>query len=142
MTSSETRLSTLASQHPGAPRVLHAFGLDFCCGGARSLIDACAQQGVDPTHVLTALDALTSTPTGDASTWLDRTPVELVEHILARYHAPLRGELERLVALSDKVETVHAEKPDCPHGLTEHLRGIHRDELEATCRRKSRCSSR
>lgn len=127
MTSPDTRLSTLASRHPGAPRVLHAFGLDFCCGGARSLAAACADKAIDPRDVLTELDALTSTPKSDDSTWLDRSPAELVAHILVRFHAPLRDELPRLVALANKVETVHAEKEDCPRGLTEHLVNVHRD---------------
>jgi regulator of cell morphogenesis and NO signaling len=57
--------------------------------------------------------------------WLARPLEELVQHILERYHAPLREELPRLLALAQRVEQVHAGKPGCPVGLSDHLAGMH-----------------
>lgn len=45
----------------------------------------------------------------------------LIAHILTRYHAVHREDLARLVPLAEKVESVHADDPDVPEGLTSAL---------------------
>lgn len=42
----------------------------------------------------------------------------LVTLIVERYHAPLRRDFPALIALADRVETLHADHPECPHGLS------------------------
>ena len=37
----------LALEIPGATRVFEKMGIDYCCGGKRSLADACAIAGVE-----------------------------------------------------------------------------------------------
>src|SRR5690606_1132930 len=62
--------------------------------------------------------------------WDERPLTELVDHIIARYHVPLRAELPRLLEMAEKVERVHAEKPHAPHGLARHLANMHEAVLE------------
>ena len=70
-----------------AARVFARFGLDFCCGGRRTLDAAVEARGVSLDDVLGSLAAL-----GEA-TASDREPAEwrdldvLVRHILDRHHA-------------------------------------------------------
>jgi regulator of cell morphogenesis and NO signaling len=112
-------LADLAIRLPGASRVFQRHRLDFCCGGRRSLADACAARGVDPAALLAEL-AREGAPPETASA--ARLPVgELIDHVLTRYHEPLRAELPELVRLARKVERVHAEKPGCPLGLGDCL---------------------
>lgn len=59
------------------------------------------------------------------TSWAGGTASELIDHILERYHGPLRRELPPLVALARKVEQVHAAKPSRPIGLAEHLERVH-----------------
>ncbi len=124
----ETPLGTLATEHPGATRVLLRHGLDFCCGGGQSLAQACARAGLDPAAVLAEIEA------GEVQTpqvpWRERPLHELVEHILARYHEPLRRDLPALLAAARKVERVHADKSACPRGLADHIEHMAHD-LEA-----------
>lgn len=54
----------------------------------------------------------------------------LIEHILERYHAVHRAELDELVPLARKVEAVHAGHGQCPKGLGDLLADM-RGELEA-----------
>jgi len=123
MKTSEQTLGALVIRHPEAAKFFHQHGLDFCCGGKQSLAQACAARGLDPEAVLLELE--TTVPEQlDTVRWELRPIAELVAHILARYHAPLRGELTRLVELSGKVERVHAAKPDCPAGLTDLLEEV------------------
>lgn len=44
-------------------------------------------------------------------------PPALVRHIVERYHAPVRDEFARLLALAERVETHHGDLPECPLGI-------------------------
>ncbi len=48
--------------------------------------------------------------------------VALINHIWNRYHDTHRREMPGLIALANKVETVHATDPNTPHGLTDALK--------------------
>ncbi len=53
----------------------------------------------------------------------------LIHLILTRYHAVHRREFPEAIRLAQKVEAVHADAPDCPHGLACHL-AFMADDLE------------
>ena len=113
-----TTLAELAAAGPAAARVLQRHRLDFCCGGARSVGEACAERGIDPQLLLAEIEV----PADLADVRPEvLSPVALVDFIIARFHDPLREELGRLEDLARKVERVHATKPTCPVGLTAHL---------------------
>jgi regulator of cell morphogenesis and NO signaling len=117
-------LAELVAAHPAAARVLHRHRLDFCCGGERTLAAACGGRGLDPQALLAEIEgtvADTAQPRPG-----DLAPERLVDFIVDRYHVPLRPELARLVELARKVERVHAEKPQCPVGLADHLEEMSR----------------
>lgn len=120
-------LADLATTLPGASRVFHARGLDFCCHGARPLTDACAEKGLDATAILEEIQAVEAK---DARRW-DLAPLaELIDHIVGHYHARLRTEIPALIALADTVEHRHHDKPSCPRGLVAHLRQMHQAVLD------------
>ena len=50
-------VNELLALHPAAGRVLNAYGIDTCCGGADSLEDAARASSVDPTVLVGALGA-------------------------------------------------------------------------------------
>lgn len=87
---------------------LMRFGLDACCGGDRTLKEACATANVDPDTVLAALRrAEASAPvdaTFDANT---ATTAALIAHVLDQHHAFLRRELPRIELLARKVAQAH-----------------------------------
>ncbi|MBN2528947.1 MAG: iron-sulfur cluster repair protein YtfE [Deltaproteobacteria bacterium] len=116
-------LGKLVTEIPGAARIFHEHGLDFCCGGKQTLAEACESKRVNIEQVQTALSAINDTE--EAHIRWDRRPLEeLVQHILERYHAALRTELPWLVQLAEKVEDVHRDAPARPTGLVKLLREI------------------
>ena len=121
MIDKEQTLGQLATAVPTAARVFHRHGLDYCCGGNRSLAVACAEGGLDLGSVLEELQAASAASPGAGERWAERTIPELVGHILERYHIPLKLEVPRLVELARTVERVHGSKPSCPRGLAQHL---------------------
>lgn len=117
----------IALQLPGAARVFEALRIDYCCGGAQSLADACSAAGIAMSDVLARLEKAPREPT--AEVWDSRPMSDLVDHILAVHHEHDRRELERLRALSTKVASVHAaHHPELAHVLRLVVRLA--DELE------------
>lgn len=121
-------VAELASTRPGASRVFHRHGLDFCCGGHTSLADACAKAELDVAALITEIESEAVKP-GSFVRWGERPLDEVIDHLLARFHEPHREEVPRLLAMARKVESVHAEKSSCPHGLADHLERM-QEELE------------
>ncbi|MGE0796749.1 MAG: iron-sulfur cluster repair protein YtfE [Lautropia sp.] len=115
-------LGRLAREIPGATGVFDTHQLDFCCGGNRTLRTAAAAAGVDAAPVVAALRALADRAAdGSERNWSEAGDAELIEHILNRYHATHREQLPELLRLARKVEQVHRDRADCPHGLGDHL---------------------
>ncbi len=121
-------LGQLATSIPGATSVFHQYKLDFCCGGSRTLAEVAAERGLDATEILAKLSELQQQIT--SRDWRSAKPAELVHHILQRFHAKHREQLPELIRLARRVETVHADHPECPTGLAEHLNHM-QQELES-----------
>ncbi len=122
-------LADLAVAYPRASRVFYSRGLDYCCGGKKSLEDACRDRGLDPDSVLSEIQ-VEDAPAGAALGWSERPLGELIEFIVDRYHRELRSELPELVALAEKVQMRHADKASCPVGLADHLQAVHESVLD------------
>jgi regulator of cell morphogenesis and NO signaling len=114
----QTTLAELATTQAGASRVFHRHGLDFCCHGQVPLEAACARKGLDPAALVAELER---EERPDFERWDEQPLDRLIAHLLERYHDAHRAELPRLVAMAQKVESVHADKPGCPRGLAATL---------------------
>ena len=129
-------LGQLARRITGATGLFDTHQLDFCCGGNQSLRTAAAKAGVDPAPIVDQLRALEGRAAASAERdWSDATSLELVDHILARYHAVHREQLPELIRLARKVEQVHGERADCPRGLADQLDAM-AQELESHMRKE------
>jgi len=122
-------LADIATTHPGAASVFYRHGLDFCCGGRRSLAEACGARGLDPAAVIDEI-VREAAATHAATRWdLEPLPA-LVSFIVETYHRRLREALPDLVRMAKKVELRHADKAACPRGLADHLAAMHGSVLE------------
>lgn len=106
----ETTVGTIATEYPLATRVFARHGIDFCCGGGKSLEAVCAAKNLDSDGVLGEIEHEIDTSGTPEARW-DRAPLPaLIDHILERYHAPLKEELPRLEQMARKVRSVHGDK--------------------------------
>ncbi|MEA5098578.1 MAG: iron-sulfur cluster repair protein YtfE [Burkholderiaceae bacterium] len=119
-------IGQIACDIPGATRIFHEHKLDFCCGGNHSLRDAAAKRGVDLTVLTEQLERLREQARPERD-WREASPGDVIEYILRRFHEHHREQLPELIRLARRVETVHADKPDCPVGLADHLAFIEQD---------------
>lgn len=110
-------------------------GLDYCCGGHRTLEAACRARGLDPVSVAAVLEALAAgEPEPEpAVDWRQRSLSDLMDHIVEAHHVYLRRELPRLSELADRVAQVHGDRAPWLHQLRE-IFGRLRLELEGHMR--------
>ena len=120
-------LAEIALTRAAGARVLHRHRLDFCCGGQQTLRTACAERGLDADAILAEIDReeqLGQAASSDNKRWDEAPLPELIEHLLAAFHAKHRADLPPLIEMAEKVERVHSDKPECPRGLAAHLRAM------------------
>ena len=119
-------------ERPSRARVFERLGLDYCCGGKRSLADACRRRGLDADAVLASLDAEAAPASGEPD--LRDAPLgEVCDHIVEVHHARLREELPRLSGLLAKVVRAHgADHPEfaVQRDVFEELRSELEEHLE------------
>ncbi|MEX0845560.1 MAG: iron-sulfur cluster repair di-iron protein [Balneolaceae bacterium] len=90
-------------------QVLRSYGLDFCCGGGKSLEDACISKKIEVNEVVSELNALDMTDnTGDNyNEWeLDF----LVDYIVNNHHSFVQKMLPELNFYAEKVARVHGQR--------------------------------
>lgn len=92
--------------------VFESMGIDFCCGGKKSLEEACEKEGVALEEVQTALQNLNqqagSAPVAEAaSDW----PLDLLaDYIEKVHHAFVNEQIPTILQHAEKVATVHGKK--------------------------------
>jgi len=108
--SDTTTVRDLAAGVPGATRVFEKFGIDYCCGGHRTLSDACQEAGLPVEDLSRSLEEAGRAPQpGAGRDWRQESLTALTEYIIQTHHFFTRQELDRLEKLFDKVCSRHGE---------------------------------
>jgi regulator of cell morphogenesis and NO signaling len=111
----------LALEFPNATRVFEKLGIDYCCGGNRSLEEACAAANLPVDEILDSLE--TAEPASQAGqkegNWQVEPLADVIAHINSTHHKYTRAETARLGPLFDKVCSVHGKNhPELPQVRT------------------------
>ncbi|MCW9027772.1 MAG: iron-sulfur cluster repair protein YtfE [Kangiella sp.] len=122
-------LGEIARDLPGASAVFFKHGMNFCCRGHQALANSIQEQNLDVEQVLAQLNQLKPAESADYSEKFIPND-ELINHILERYHEVHREQLPELTRLAKRVESVHANHPECPTGLASFLSDVEQ-EMEA-----------
>jgi regulator of cell morphogenesis and NO signaling len=98
----------IALAAPATTRVFEEFKIDFCCGGRKSLDEACSNAGIETSNVFKKLTDLLDAPVSvDDPAKLSTS--ELIDHIVETHHGFTRSEMQRLGGLMEKVAGKHGE---------------------------------
>ena len=108
--SSETRVNEIALSNPGARRVLEDAGVDYCCGGGKSLQDACLPAGVTADQILQRLRQNSELAGPEDTEWTSASLADLTRHIRERHHQYVRDSIPRVRALLAKIREKHGPK--------------------------------
>ncbi len=99
--------------HPQTSRVFEALQVEYCCGGGKSLEQACWDRELDPQQVMQQLEQAIAEDEQSTENWLDASLSELCDHIEQTHHAYLKEELPRLTEIIAEVVEAHgANHPD------------------------------
>lgn len=111
MISTDATVGQLVTERPSRSRVFETLGVNYCCGGNRSLEEVCAEKGLDAPTVLRMLEAyeVSSAGSEDGKDWSRASMTELIGHIVEVHHGYLKEALPRLERLVGRVATVHGE---------------------------------
>jgi len=110
--SADRAVGQLVAEQPARSQVFEQFGIDYCCGGKKTLLQACDIRGLDVANVALALEALDRIAPMPETDWTSSTLAALTEHIVSNHHGYLRIALPRLTMLIDKVVNAHGAKDD------------------------------
>src|SRR5215471_2719598 len=98
---------------PQATRVFEKLGIDYCCGGNKSLRQASSDANLSVQQVLEALESAADSPehrpnrTGQPEDWNSAPLADLIGHIKNKHHGYVKEEVARLGPLFHKVSEAH-----------------------------------
>jgi len=113
--SATTTVGDVVAHDPRTAEVFTRHGIDFCCGGRRTIGDVCSAEHLSSDELLSELRELEArgTPPADVTAW---PLADLIDHIVNRHHAFVRTQhpiisthLERIVARHGKAHPELAE---------------------------------
>lgn len=106
-------VADIVRQLPSAAAVFHRNGIDYCCGGKRSLTEACERSGSNVQAVLSALNTLSA---ADGTSVLHMElwePSFLVDYITRNHHRYVRATAPIILEQLERVARKHGERfPD------------------------------
>ncbi len=100
----------IAVEFPLTTRIFEEFKIDYCCGGARSLDDACQSAGADPVALLERLDQVSENLVDDLDWLKNSTLIRLIDYIVESHHVFTKAEISALPVLMAKVADRHGER--------------------------------
>jgi len=105
----EKTVRELVLENPAATRVFEKLGIDYCCGGNKSLEEACRTANLPMDEVLDSIEMAEQSARAVQKdrNWTTELLADLVTHIISTHHKYTREEMARLGPLFDKVCSVH-----------------------------------
>jgi regulator of cell morphogenesis and NO signaling len=103
----ETKVNEIALSDPAARRILEDAGVDYCCGGAKSLKEACLHANAPAEVILQQLRENAARVIPEANAWITAPLSQLTQHIRDRHHQYVRNVIPRLRGLLAKVRDKH-----------------------------------
>ncbi|WP_298866327.1 iron-sulfur cluster repair di-iron protein [uncultured Gimesia sp.] len=97
--------------HPELILFLEELQVDYCCGGNKTLSDACHAVGVEPELLLDKLSQARRMTDKENSTtdWSTARLSDLCDHIESTHHVYLKNTLPSLCQLASKVREAHGD---------------------------------
>ena len=103
----ESTIGQLVAERPARARVFQSFEIDFCCGGGKTVAEACKAKGINPKIVLDMIGIVDEKPSAEERDWTKATMTELCDDIESTHHDYLKRELPRLEFMARKVADRH-----------------------------------
>ncbi|WP_242920132.1 iron-sulfur cluster repair di-iron protein [Pontibacter liquoris] len=111
-------------------QVFKKYGIDFCCGGKKSIKQVCEEKGIDSSKVEQELNALPDTATGNETDYASWEPSFLADYIVNVHHKYVREAIPALYEYTAKIARVHGSRHPELLEIAKHFTNV-ANELEA-----------
>ncbi len=109
MIQKENKIGEVVAGNFHTAKIFESYGLDFCCGGKKSIEDACTAKGVDAVKLLAELERTTENNT--TSTRFDTWEADfLADYIINNHHSYVVNAISTIEHHLQKVVSAHGEK--------------------------------
>lgn len=88
-------------------QVFKGFGIDFCCGGKKTVSEVCEKKGIDVMAVKAALESVTGEITTNENDYLKWDIGFLTDYIINTHHQYVKENTPFIMELANKVAKVH-----------------------------------
>ena len=103
----DSTLGELAAADIRKSQVFKKYGLDFSCGGKKTVKEACAAKGLDVTRIEKELQELDKMPAVHSLPYAEWSPGFLADFIVNTHHRYIRKNLPDIKTYAEKVAEVH-----------------------------------
>ena len=100
-------LGQIAAKDLRKAEVFKKYGIDFCCGGKKTVKEACAEKGLDVTKIEQELQQADKNPAGRPLPYGDWSLDFLADYIVNTHHSYVKKTLPELTGYAAKVAQVH-----------------------------------
>lgn len=90
--------------------VFRQYGIDFCCGGKKSVDDACQRKNIKSEVVIRDLEMLDEQPDASDENFNEWQPDTLADHIVNTHHTFVRNKIPEITTYARKVARVHGDR--------------------------------
>ena len=106
----DSTIGELVSSDYRKAEVFKKFGLDFCCGGKKTLSKACEEKGLDIVEIEKELKSLESTDTNKSENYTEWELDFLADYILNTHHKYVSKAIPVIFEYTQKVAKVHGNR--------------------------------
>ena len=103
-------IGELVAQDYRSASVFKKYGIDFCCQGNRTVLDACAKKEIDPQELLQELESVTQEQGNDTTDYKSWPLDLLADYIEKRHHRYVETRILEIKPFLDKICQVHGDR--------------------------------
>ncbi len=103
-------LGEIATKDLRKAEIFKKYGLDFCCGGKKTVQQACAEKGIDVTRIEEELRNADKNPVTRPLPYNDWSIDFLADYVVNTHHSYVKQSLPELVGYATKVASVHGQQ--------------------------------
>jgi regulator of cell morphogenesis and NO signaling len=107
---SDETLGEIAAKDLRKAQIFKKYGLDFCCGGKKTVKEACREKGLDVTKIEQELQQADKLLTSRPLPYNEWSPDFLADYIVNTHHSYVKKNLPDIKAYADKVARVHGSR--------------------------------
>jgi regulator of cell morphogenesis and NO signaling len=105
-------------------------GIDFCCGGKKSIEESCSESGINSLDLIAKLELLAFSSPLPAQNYREWEPGFLCDYIVNTHHKYVLKSLPELVHYTQKISSVHGERHPELIEIAELFSQINRELLQ------------